>query len=146
MSIFQKKKITPNSKNSDLSSFKQTVPQWKKQIFSSLENLKPLYNFSFDYIRGDRKNVFIEECQSIWKVLGINQKKWKFWNDWTKYLEFRKRNTLNRDEWQQLFSFIQLYPTNFDNYDNVSSSCPVFLDEFVDFILDVGEDSESDDL
>ena len=54
---------------------------------------------------------------------------------------------MNRDEWQQLIMFINLFPRHFDSYDS-SASTPVLLDQFVDHVQngDEQEDESEDDL
>ena len=125
----------------DIAGIKATAQKWKSETFKDDENFKPFYNFTFDYLREDRKILSMEEVKTLWMMLDM-QSRWKLWKEWLDFLiERKKREYLSRDEWCVILTFATEHKNDVDNYDP-DGPWPVLVDEFVSHLKGELEDDE----
>jgi len=87
--------------------------------------------FTFEYLKGDKKIIGIEEALVTWEVL-LKDKNWPLTTKWLNFLKAENKKAISRDTWQQLLEFMTAYPVNLEKYD--SSSWPSIFDEFNEYM------------
>lgn len=117
----------------DIASIKTTSHKWKSDIFKDDDAFKPFYNWTFDYLREDRKILSIEEVKTLWSMLGMANR-WQLWNRWLEFvLDKKKRQYLSRDEWCVVLTFAMEHKDGIESYDP-EGPWPVLMDDFVQFV------------
>jgi len=111
-----------------IDSMKKKLKEWKEEI-KQPNKFRQFYYYVFDYLREDKKSLSIEECVTLWQILGVD-KRWPLWPKWLQYLESKK--AISRDVWRLFINFMEQYPKDLTNYD--ADGCwPSVIDEFVDW-------------
>jgi len=117
---------------STIDRMKARIAQWKKEVETNGDLFRSFYQFVFDYLRGDKKILLLEEAAMVWGLV-LPCRKWKLLPDWLAFVRERNVKSFTKDTWAQLLEFANLYPTDLKNYDE-TSSWPVVFDEFVAYM------------
>eukprot|EP01061_Rhynchopus_euleeides_P015664 TRINITY_DN26665_c0_g1_i1.p1 TRINITY_DN26665_c0_g1~~TRINITY_DN26665_c0_g1_i1.p1 ORF type:complete len:273 (+),score=82.29 TRINITY_DN26665_c0_g1_i1:328-1146(+) len=97
----------------------------------SSDGFKRAYNFAFDFIREPTsRNVSAEDAIMYWNLL--IQPVWSYADDWVDFVQKKNAKVVTRDEWSMLLDLIRAGPGAVDDYDPISSSWPLLVDDFLD--------------
>jgi len=111
----------------------QKLMEWNKELTRDNELYKLFYGFVFNYLRGEKKVLTIDESLLVWEML-LKPKKWQLYEKWLEFLRVGKEHkVINKDEWQQLIEFVASHPKDVTNYDEMAA-WPLVFDEFVDYM------------
>lgn len=111
---------------------KYKIGEWKDELKDNTQ-FRNFYNFVFDYLKEDKKILLTEDAIAAWKIVLKDGRKWGLFNDFVEFLNAENKKSISRDAWQQLWHFMNSYPTSLKDYD-VNSSWPIIYDEFVDWM------------
>ncbi|KAH3767585.1 defective in cullin neddylation protein 1 [Pelomyxa schiedti] len=107
---------------------KKKALEWRSEL-NVLDSFCPFYEWVFDYLRGEQKNITMEDATSAWGILGM-ESRWKLWPKWVEYLKTTSQKFMTRDSWRQLLPFIKQYTSAINDYDP-DGSWPIIVDDFV---------------
>jgi len=119
-----------NFKCLSLDDMKRAGLEWKNEIKKDQNKFRNFYFFVFDYLRGDKKVLAIEEVVAAWEMLGMKER-WPLFGDWVQFL--KGKQAVSRDEWRQLYTFVQKCNKDFSSY-SAEDVWPSKFDEFVTWI------------
>jgi hypothetical protein len=109
---------------------KKKLKGWRDELKQEAK-FKSFYNFVFDYLREDKTVLTMEECITVWDMLGFNESRWPMMPKWLEFASQRK--SLTRDTWRLFYSFTHQYPKDLSNF-NADDCWPTLIDEFVELI------------
>jgi len=123
-----------NEKASTIDDIKSSVAKWVKELEKNDPNLnKSFYIFVFDYMRREKgeKCTALEKDDAIycWTLLGFN-KKFKFFDQWEKYLKTCDSKGVNRDVWDSLYRLHEKLGGDIKKFDE-DDFWPILIDDFV---------------
>jgi len=113
----------------NIDTMKKKCAQWREEI-KNPSKFKQFYNFTFDYLKEEKKVLAIEEAAVLWEILGMDTK-WALYPKWAEFLKDKK--AVSRDTWRLFISFMDQFPKDVASYD--ADGCwPSVIDEFVDHV------------
>eukprot|EP01117_Protostelium_nocturnum_P005373 TRINITY_DN1954_c0_g1_i1.p1 TRINITY_DN1954_c0_g1~~TRINITY_DN1954_c0_g1_i1.p1 ORF type:complete len:417 (+),score=151.64 TRINITY_DN1954_c0_g1_i1:985-2235(+) len=89
---------------------------------------KTIYNFVFDYLKEDKKILLIDEAIIALGII-LKPKNWPLLPQFLEFLQAENKKAMSRDQWQQLWHFMNQFPVDLKSYDS-GSSWPILFDEF----------------
>jgi hypothetical protein len=107
--------------------------KWTEDLFRKPPpaDFRQFYNFTFDYLKEDKKILLTEEALMVWKMLFTGR--WPLLEKWLAFVTSSNMKSVSRDTWQQLYEFMEQNAKDVSSYDPYSS-WPVAIDEFVEWL------------
>jgi len=106
-----------------LAAAKRKVAEWKERAFEDAQAFGELYNFVFDYLRGEAKTLTAADALMAWQTLELDQR-WPLWPKWEAFWKSIERKNISRDSWQQLVPFMTRFRASVDGYDTCDCCWP----------------------
>jgi len=123
-----------NEKASSLEDIKTSVNKWINELASNDENLRrSFYVFVFDYMRKEKgdKCTALEKEDAIycWQLLEFD-KKFKFFPQWTNFLQNCSEKGVNRDVWDSIYRLHETMGGDVKKFD-ADAFWPLLIEDFV---------------
>lgn len=118
---------------STVSELKARIPSLRADIKRDAA-FKPFFEWVYGFsAEPDQKTPSLEIVQALTPIL-LKDRGWPLLDLWMEFLS-KQRRTVPKDTWKMLVTFMTSIKADCSNYDeDETSSWPVMLDEFVDFV------------
>lgn len=104
------------------------VSQWLSDVRDDKESFTEMYNFLYDFLRGESLRwMDKEKAIASWVVLIPNS---PFMKHWCQFIKQSSEEEISRDIWRQIWVLFSTHETNFNDYET-DGKWPVAIDEFV---------------